>query len=75
MDALKEYDNEASGGGNLQTYSCIALVIIGDPKALLAMRAWLDFLNANPKEFKRLREDLIMQVKQRIKGLEAKTKE
>ena len=75
MAALRERGDEDSGGGNLQIYSCEALARIGDPKALPAMREWLAFLNANPKEFKLLKEDLIEHTRQRIKKLEDKTKE
>ena len=75
LTALLERGDEASGGGNLQSYSCKALARIGDPKALPAMRAWLTFLNTNPKQFRLLREDLIKQAEQRIKELEDKTKE
>lgn len=75
LPPLMARDDEASGGGNLQIYSCKALSRIGDPKALPAMREWLAFLNANPKEFKLLRDDLIKHTEQRIKELEDKTKE
>jgi hypothetical protein len=75
MAALQERDDDASGGGNLQIYSCKALAKIGDPTALPAMREWLSYLKSNPKEFKSRMDDLIKMTGQSIRELEEKTKD
>ena len=73
IDALRERDDEASGSGNLQMYSCKALAKIGDPMALPAMRSWIGFLKTNPEQFKLFREDLIKMAEQHVNELEGKT--
>jgi HEAT repeat protein len=70
--ALKERDDKASGGGNLQIASCRALAEIGDKAALPAMREWLAFLKSNPAHFKLLKDALIRQTEECIKELEKK---
>ena len=72
ISALRIRDDEASGGGNLQIYSCTALAEIGNSKALPAMREWLSFLNSNPEQFKENRDTLIKKTEKCIKELENK---
>lgn len=71
LEALQERDEETSGGGNLQNYSCRALATLGDATALPAMKEWLKYLESNPKSFALLREALIEQANKCIAELNA----
>jgi hypothetical protein len=51
IEALRDREEESSGGGNVPSGACKALATLGDPRSLKPCEDWLGFLNSHPKGY------------------------
>lgn len=73
--ALKDTRDQSSGGGNVPSYACGALVKLGDARALQPMEDWLNYLKTNPNAYGELNKKLTEVTQQRIAALKTKLTE
>ncbi len=74
ISALQDRDEDSSGGGNVPSYACGALVRLGDSRGLQPIEDWLHYLDSHPKVYGDLHYKLVKHTKERIAELKSKLK-
>ncbi len=74
IEALRDREEESSGGGNVPSGACKALATLGDPRGLKPCEDWLGFLKSHPKAYGDLHDSHVEQAKQYVADLKRRLK-
>ena len=70
--ALQDRDEESSGGGNVPSGGCRALMRLGNSRGLQACEDWLNYLKSHPKAYGDLHTSHVEMARKNISELKRK---